>query len=121
MHFMIAFWVEFKEIFNTVSIELMDGEDFTPTLNIDLEVKLSSLSSALFKEMKGLFPHGEGNPVPVFATRNVKAVGQVRRFGVNGKHLGFYVRQGDISFKTVGFGMGDKIEDLKQELAMSPR
>jgi hypothetical protein len=33
---------------------------------------------------------------------------------VNGKHLGFYVRQGYISFKTVGFGMGDKIEDLKQ-------
>ncbi len=105
---------EFKEIFNTVLIELMEGEDLTPTLNIDLEVKLSSISSALFKEMKCLFPHGEGNPVPVFATRNVKAVGQVRRFGVNGKHLGFYVRQGDISFKTVGFGMGDKIEDLKQ-------
>jgi single-stranded-DNA-specific exonuclease len=105
---------EFKEIFNTVSIELMDGEDFTPTLNIDLEVKLSSISSALFKEMKCLFPHGEGNPVPVFATRNVKAVGQVRRFGVNGRHLGFYVRQGDVSFKTVGFGMGDKIDTLKQ-------
>jgi single-stranded-DNA-specific exonuclease len=105
---------EFKEIFNTVSIELMDGEDLAPTLDIDLEVKLSSISSTFFKEMKCLFPHGEGNPVPVFATRNVKAVGQVRRFGVNGKHLGFYVRQGDVSFKTVGFGMGDKIEDLKQ-------
>ena len=105
---------EFKEIFNTVSIELMDGEDFTPTLNIDLEVKLSSISSVFFKEMKCLFPHGEGNPVPVFATKNVRAVGQVRRFGVNGKHLGFYVRQGDISFKTVGFGMGDKIDALKQ-------
>jgi single-stranded-DNA-specific exonuclease len=105
---------EFKEIFNTVSIELMDGEDFTPALNIDLEVKLSSISSVFFKEMKCLFPHGEGNPVPVFATKNVRAVGQVRRFGVNGKHLGFYVRQGDISFKTVGFGMGDKIDALKQ-------
>jgi single-stranded-DNA-specific exonuclease len=92
----------------------MDGEDITPTLNIDLEVKLSSISGTLFKEMKCLFPHGEGNQVPVFATRNVKAVGQVRRFGVNGKHLGFYVRQGDVSFKTVGFGMGDKIEALKQ-------
>ena len=105
---------EFKEIFNTVSIELMEGEGLTPTLNIDLEVKLSSISSAFFKEMKRLFPHGEGNQVPVFATRNVKAVGQVRRFGVNGKHLGFYVRQGDVSFKTVGFGMGDKIDALKQ-------
>jgi single-stranded-DNA-specific exonuclease len=105
---------EFKEIFNTVSAEQMEGESLTPTLNIDLEVGLSSISNSLFKELKCLFPHGEGNQVPVFATRNVKAVGQIRRFGVNGKHLGFYVRQGDVSFKTVGFGMGDKIEDLKQ-------
>ena len=105
---------EFKEIFNTVSTGLMEGEHFTPTLNIDLDVKLSSISNSLFKEIKSLFPHGEGNQVPVFATRNVKAVGQIRRFGVNGNHLGFYVRQGDVSFKTVGFGMGDKIEFLKQ-------
>jgi len=105
---------EFKEIFNTVSTGQMEGERFTPTLNIDLDVKLSSISNSLFKEIKALFPHGEGNQVPVFATRNVKAVGQIRRFGVNGNHLGFYVRQGDVSFKTVGFGMGDKIEVLKQ-------
>jgi len=104
----------FKEIFNIVSTEQMEGEHFTPTLNIDLDVKLSSISNSLFKEIKALFPHGEGNQVPVFATRNVKAVGQIRRFGVNGNHLGFYVRQGDVSFKTVGFGMGDKIEVLKQ-------
>ena len=105
---------EFKEIFNTVSAGQMEGEDLTPTLNVDLEVRLSSISNSLFKELKCLFPHGEGNQVPVFATRNVKAVGQIRRFGVNGKHLGFYVRQGDVSFKTVGFGLGDKIEVLKQ-------
>ncbi len=105
---------EFKEIFNTVSAGQMEGENLTPTLNIDLEVRLSSISNTLFKELKCLFPHGEGNPVPVFATRNVKAVGQIRRFGVNGKHLGFYVRQGDVSFKTVGFGLGNKIEVLKQ-------
>ncbi len=105
---------EFKEIFNTVSTGQMEGEHFTPTLNIALDVKLSSISNSLFKEIKALFPHGEGNQVPVFATRNVKAVGQIRRFGVNGNHLGFYVRQGDVSFKTVGFGMGDKIEVLKQ-------
>ncbi|MHC4138741.1 MAG: single-stranded-DNA-specific exonuclease RecJ [Planctomycetota bacterium] len=105
---------EFKEIFNTVSAVQMEGEALTPTLNIDIEVRLSSISNSLFKELKCLFPHGEGNQVPVFATRNVKAVGQIRRFGVNGKHLGFYVRQGDVSFKTVGFGLGDKIEVLKQ-------
>ena len=92
----------------------MEWDDMTPTLNVDLEVKLSSISSSLFKELKCLFPHGEGNQVPVFATRNVKAVGQIRRFGVSGKHLGFFVRQGDVSFKAVGFGLGDKIDALKQ-------
>jgi single-stranded-DNA-specific exonuclease len=105
---------EFKEMFNTVSIEQTEGEDLTPALNIDLEVKLSSISMELFKELKCLSPHGEGNPVPVFATRDVKVVGQMRRFGVSGKHLGFYVRQGDVSFKAVAFGMGDKMDLIKQ-------
>ncbi len=104
----------FKEMFNTVSIEQMEGEDLTPVLNIDLEVKLSSISMSLFKELKYLSPHGEGNPVPVFATRDVKVVGQIRRFGVNGKHLWFYVRQGDVSFKVVAFGMADKMDLIKQ-------
>ena len=105
---------EFKEMFNNVSIEQMEGEDLTPALNIDLEVKLSSISMSLLKELKCLLPHGEGNPVPVFATRDVKVVGQMRRFGVSGKHLGFYVRQGDVSFKAVAFGMGDKMDLIKQ-------
>jgi single-stranded-DNA-specific exonuclease len=104
---------EFKRIFNTISIGQMEKEDLTPVQNIDIEVKLSSISSSLLEELKCLLPHGEGNPVPVFATRDISIVGQIRRFGVNGKHLGFYVRQGDVSFKAVAFGMGDKIEALK--------
>lgn len=105
---------EFKEIFNTISREQVECGNMRPSLNVDLEIKLSSISIPLLKELKCLFPHGEGNQIPVFATRNVKAVGQIRRFGANGKHIGFYVRQGDVSFKTVGFGLGDKIETLKQ-------
>lgn len=104
---------EFKRIFNTISIGQMEKEDLTPVQNIDIEVKLSSISSSLLEELKCLLPHGEGNPVPVFATRDISIVGQIRRFGVNGKHLGFYVRQGDVSFKAVAFGMGDKIDALK--------
>ena len=104
---------EFKKIFNTISTEQLREEDLIPALNIDIEIKLSSISRSLLEELKCLSPHGEGNPVPIFATRDVSIVGQIRRFGVNGKHLGFYVRQGDVSFKAVAFGMGDKIEALK--------
>jgi len=105
---------EFKKIFNTISNGQLEEEDLIPALNIDIEVKLSSISRSLLEELKCLLPHGEGNPVPVFATRDISIVGQIRRFGVNGKHLGFYVRQGDVSFKAVAFGMGDKIDALKE-------
>ncbi len=105
---------EFKKIFNTISNGQLEDEDLIPVLNIDIEVKLSSISRSLLEELKCLLPHGEGNPVPVFATRDVSIVGQIRRFGVNGKHLGFYARQGDVSFKAVAFGMGDKIDVLKE-------
>ncbi|MBS1259166.1 MAG: Single-stranded-DNA-specific exonuclease RecJ [Candidatus Scalindua arabica] len=105
---------EFKKMFNTISNEQLGEEDLIPALNIDIEVELSSVSRSLLEELKCLLPHGEGNPIPVFATRDVSIVGQVRRFGVNGKHLGFYVRQGDVSFKAVAFGMGDKIDTLKE-------
>jgi single-stranded-DNA-specific exonuclease len=105
---------EFKKIFNTVSKGQLGEEDLIPALNIDIEVELSSISISLLDELKCLLPYGEGNPAPIFATRDISIVGRVRRFGVNGKHLGFYVRQGDVSFKAVAFGMGDKIEFLEQ-------
>jgi single-stranded-DNA-specific exonuclease len=105
---------EFKKIFNTVSKGQLEEGDLIPALNIDIEVELSSISRSLLDELNCLLPYGEGNPVPVFATRDVRAVGQIRRFGVNSKHLGFYVRQGDVSFKAVGYDMGDKIDVLKQ-------
>jgi single-stranded-DNA-specific exonuclease len=105
---------EFKKIFNTISKGQLEEEDLIPVLNIDIEVKLSSISKSLLEELKCLLPHGEGNPVPVFATRDINVVGQIRRFGVNGNHLGFYVRQGDVSFKAVAFGMGDRIDTLKE-------
>ena len=105
---------EFKKIFNKIVSEQMNKEDLSPTLNLDAEIKLSSISKPLSEELNRLGPHGEGNAIPVFAARGVRIVGKVRRFGVNGNHLSFYVRQGDVSFKAVAFGMGEKSEMLKK-------
>lgn len=106
---------DFKEIFNCITAEQIKKEDLNPSLNIDSEIKLSSVSKSLLGELSRLAPHGEGNPVPVFVARGIKIAGQVRRFGDGGRHLSFYVRQGDISFRAVAFGMGDKIEMLKKD------
>jgi single-stranded-DNA-specific exonuclease len=46
--------------------------DFEPTLNIDAELELGSVTPALFKALSMLQPFGSGNPEPVFAARNVR-------------------------------------------------
>ena len=41
-------------------------------------------------------------------------MGQIRRFGVEGKHVNCYVRQGDTTFRAVGFGLGERCEMLQK-------
>ncbi|MCP5007639.1 MAG: hypothetical protein GY941_27445, partial [Planctomycetes bacterium] len=101
---------EFRRRFCDISSEFLKGAELTPTLYIDLEVELSELSETVLHELRRLSPHGEGNPVPVFVVRGISIVGQVRRFGVQGKHVNFFVRQGDTSRRAVAFGLGERCE-----------
>ncbi|MDR4505389.1 MAG: DHHA1 domain-containing protein [Candidatus Scalindua sp.] len=108
---------EFKKRLYDVSSEYLNGENLIPTLHIDLEIELSALSKAVLHELGRLSPHGEGNPVPVFAARGVSIVGQVRRFGVQGQHSNFYVRQGDTTCRAVAFGLGMRCEMFQKSNA----
>ncbi|MDR4507276.1 MAG: single-stranded-DNA-specific exonuclease RecJ [Candidatus Brocadiaceae bacterium] len=105
---------EFRTLLNTRISQKLLKKDLIPVMNIDAEVTLSMLSKTLVAELLRLSPHGEGNPVPLFASKNLKVVGQPRRVGTKGQHLSFYVRQGNTSIKAVAFGMGDHIDKLQQ-------
>jgi single-stranded-DNA-specific exonuclease len=105
---------EFKSFMNTTASQLLQEDDFIPLLEIDAEVNLSSLSKPLISELARLYPHGEGNPVPLFAATDVKIVGQPRRVGAQGKHLSFYVRQGDTTLRAIAFGMGEALDMTQQ-------
>ncbi len=105
---------EFRDMLNDATSQKLNKVDLVPVLNIDTEVTLSMLSKALVNELARLSPHGEGNPVPLFAAMNVKIVGQPRRIGSKGQHLSFYVKQGDVAMRAVAFGMGEQLDRLKQ-------
>jgi single-stranded-DNA-specific exonuclease len=109
--------LEFKKRFCDISSEFLKGENLIPTLHIDLEIELSALSKAVLHELNRLSPHGEGNPVPVFAARGVSIVGQLRRFGAQGQHINFYVRQGDTTWRAVAFGLGERCQMFQRSNA----
>ena len=105
---------EFRLMLNSTTSQRLNKTDLVPILNIDAEVTLSMLSKALVAELARIAPHGEGNPIPLFAATNLKIVGQPRRIGSKGQHLSFYAKQGDVAIRAVAFGMGERIDRLKQ-------
>ena len=104
----------FKESFNKAASEILHDKDLTPTLQIDAEVPLSALSKSLVKEFGRLAPYGEGNPPPCLASTKLKLAGKPRRVGQRGEHLSFFVRQGDVTYKAIAFGNGNKMDMLQQ-------
>ncbi|BBO18414.1 single-stranded-DNA-specific exonuclease RecJ [Candidatus Brocadia pituitae] len=105
---------EFRDMLNRATSQRLCKTDLVRVLNIDAEITLSMLSKAVVAELARLSPHGEGNPIPLFAATNIKIVGQPRRIGAKGQHLSFYVKQGDVAVRAVAFGMGEQIDRLKQ-------
>ncbi|MGQ3686382.1 MAG: single-stranded-DNA-specific exonuclease RecJ [Candidatus Loosdrechtia sp.] len=105
---------EFRDMLNVAISQRIQRTDLIPVLHIDAEVTLPMLSKALVSELARLSPYGESNPVPIFAAKNVKIVGQPRRIGSKGQHLSFYVKQEDVAIRAIAFGMGERIDRIKQ-------
>ena len=109
----------FREAFmRAVDAQLTD-EAKIPCLNIDAEVPLASVAGGLVHELKPLAPHGEANPRPLLATRDLTIAGEVRRMGSRGQHISFIVRQGDHSLRAVAFGMGTHAQTLEERRTCS--
>jgi single-stranded-DNA-specific exonuclease len=58
-----------------------------------------------------LEPIGNGNPFPMFVSRDVKARG-LRQIGQEGSHLRFTVTDGKLNFDAVAFRFGEDIDKI---------
>lgn len=87
----------------TIAAEQLAGVELLPTLNIDAEIPLSRLEPETFSIADQLEPLGQGNPEPVFLSRNVL----VRDSKVVGKnHLRLVLSDGRFVWDGIAFDMG---------------
>ncbi|MHC4841793.1 MAG: single-stranded-DNA-specific exonuclease RecJ [Planctomycetota bacterium] len=86
----------------------------TKTLDIDARVQLEELELSGVKMLSRLEPFGEGNRPPLFATEDVKIIANPRVVGRGSGHLSLIVRQGPVSLKAIGFGMGGRIDEFNR-------
>jgi len=97
----------FREAFLAHAAHTLTPDDLTPRLKVDAEVDPGRINLETARVMDCLGPFGAGNPRPVFATREIRVVGQPKRIGRRGAHLAMHVTSGGRARRCVGWRIGE--------------
>jgi single-stranded-DNA-specific exonuclease len=112
----------FKSKLNGVASELLDAEDFVPTLTVDMEIPLRLLKHNLVSEFENLAPYGPGNPRPILSSKSLKLKSRPVHIGRGG--IKMWVTDGSTTCETIGFGMSELVPDILEsanvDLAYTP-
>lgn len=96
----------FSNAFEKVVSETIPDELLIPEIVIDAEVSLKDLTMPFYNILSQMEPFGPGNMRPVFVAKKLTDSGFSKV--VKEQHLRFSVKQNDIHFTGIGFGMADK-------------
>ena len=107
---------QFRNRFDEVVSELIEESHLKPIIEIDAMLTLSDITPSFYQILKQFAPFGPGNMNPVFHTESVV----IKEFRLltdkNGnEHLKFTVfdpENQSESFDVIGFGMGDRADEL---------
>ncbi len=104
-----------QESLMRLAAEQLAGVDLRSRLDIDIEVELADLGGDTFPMLQKLAPFGQGNPAPVFLSRNVEVV-DCRPMGDNGSHLKLKIKQAETVWEAVAFDLGKRMTEVASPL-----
>ncbi len=105
---------ELKEKILKIAKEELINKDLRPKLSIEAEMDLADLNDDLFAQIEKFEPFGNANHKPLFLVKNLR-VETIRQVGNGSKHLKLFLKdlQSGKGFDAIGFGMGEKVEEIK--------
>jgi len=103
---------EFRVCFNAIAAEMLDEDMLTHEIVADAMIRLVDITPRFFRILKQFAPFGPGNMRPIFFSHDVEVFGTPRVVGRD--HLKLKVRQDTIVFDCIGFGLGSKLDEVKQ-------
>ncbi|MFT3675745.1 MAG: single-stranded-DNA-specific exonuclease RecJ [Chitinophagaceae bacterium] len=96
----------FRQKFEEVVSATIDPQLLIPEIGIDAAIDFSDINWTLYRILIQMEPFGPENMRPVFVTRRVTDTGFSKI--VKEQHLRFSLRQGEVVYNGIGFGMADK-------------
>ncbi len=103
----------FKMRFEQKVSEMIQKEQLIPSIEVDLKIRLSQITSKFFRILKQFAPFGPENMRPVFVTENL--IAEYPKV-LKEKHLSFQVKQDDspLTFRVIAFGMAHFYQALTE-------
>ncbi|MFV2065910.1 MAG: single-stranded-DNA-specific exonuclease RecJ [Pirellulales bacterium] len=87
-------------------------EERVAEVHIDAEAPLSQLTLSTMRQIEQLAPFGASNARPVFCASAVQMAEPPKPMGGGDRHLSVKLTQHGIKLRAIGFGWGDRLEDL---------
>ena len=84
-------------------------------IEYECEITLSDVNSDNIKFLKSMEPFGQGNPSPIFLSRQLQ-VYESRTVGKTDNHIKFIVEQDSNRFDAIGFGLGSRYHQLGNKI-----
>ena len=105
----------FKNAFNQIAIDEITDEQMIPEIEVDAEITLEELNEKIIKILSFFEPFGPDNMAPVFVSRDLQIIGEVR-FAKANTHI-FKVRENDSKkiFESIFFNSIDFKHDEKND------
>jgi single-stranded-DNA-specific exonuclease len=109
-------YTAFKEAFESTVEETIPPDLLTPEILVDAEINMTDINEKLIRIINQFEPFGPQNMTPVFLSKGLKDSGYAKGIGVNEDHLKLFVKQyGSQGFGAIGFGLGKKIDLVKNQ------
>ncbi|HLB29322.1 MAG TPA: DHH family phosphoesterase, partial [Dehalococcoidia bacterium] len=96
-----------KKALQAQAEEALTGLDLSPVLEVDAEVPLRELRGDVIRWLAAFAPAGQEAPEPTFLSCGVK-LAEVRPLGGEGQNLRLKLRDGNIVWPGVAFGLRDR-------------
>ena len=95
--------------------ERLPDIELTPKVDIDCEVSPALFAGDNLDFIQSLAPFGEGNPAPVFLTRNARVV-EARQVGRSSQHLKMRLWHSGAAWDAIAFGQGDRLDATRDRV-----
>lgn len=111
-----------KKALNATVDEMLNGQNLSPSLDIDLELTLDDISPSLVEEVSQLEPFGASNPTPAFVLKDL-TLKQKKLMGSTKEHLKLILDTPYGAIDAIWWSKGDVplIAGDKLDIAFAPQ